>query len=54
MTNTMIPTRRYRDSPRAIDFLMPPQEQDYGGELYICRDPEGNVWKFGSYDPWAS
>ncbi|MGH6622275.1 MAG: VOC family protein, partial [Alphaproteobacteria bacterium] len=26
---------------------------DYGGRLYVCRDPEGNVWSFGSYDPWA-
>lgn len=27
-------------------------EQDYGGKLYTCRDPEGYVWNFGSYDPW--
>ncbi len=28
-------------------------DQDYGGRLYSCRDPEGHVWNFGSYDPWA-
>ncbi len=28
-------------------------DQDYGGRLYICRDIEGHVWNFGSYDPWA-
>lgn len=28
-------------------------EQDYGGKLYSCRDPEGHLWNFGSYDPWA-
>lgn len=28
-------------------------DQDYGGRLYVCRDPEGHVWNFGSYDPWA-
>lgn len=28
-------------------------DQDYGGRLYACRDPEGHVWNFGSYDPWA-
>lgn len=28
-------------------------DQDYGGRLYVCRDPEGHVWSFGSYDPWA-
>ena len=33
--------------------VMPPEDQDYGGRLYACRDPEGNLWNFGSYDPWA-
>jgi len=28
-------------------------EQDYGGKGYSCRDPEGHLWWFGSYDPWA-
>lgn len=27
-------------------------EQDYGGAGYSCRDPEGHLWYFGSYDPW--
>ncbi|HTD29177.1 MAG TPA: VOC family protein [Xanthomonadaceae bacterium] len=26
---------------------------DYGGRGYSCRDPEGHLWYFGSYDPWA-
>jgi uncharacterized glyoxalase superfamily protein PhnB len=25
----------------------------YPGRAYDARDPEGNVWNFGSYDPWA-
>jgi uncharacterized glyoxalase superfamily protein PhnB len=29
-----------------------PEDQEYGGRLYSCRDPEGNLWNFGSYDPW--
>jgi uncharacterized glyoxalase superfamily protein PhnB len=33
--------------------VMEPADQDYGGRLYSCRDPEGNLWNFGSYDPWA-
>ena len=33
-------------------IVMELDEQDYGGRLYSCRDPEGNVWNFGSYDPW--
>jgi uncharacterized glyoxalase superfamily protein PhnB len=26
--------------------------QDYGGRDYTCRDLEGHVWTFGTYDPW--
>lgn len=36
------------------DIFMPPADQDYGGRVYGARDPEGNAWSFGSYDPWAS
>jgi uncharacterized glyoxalase superfamily protein PhnB len=32
--------------------VLPPEDQDYGGRLYSCRDFEGNLWNFGSYDPW--
>ncbi|CBV42029.1 VOC family protein [Halomonas elongata] len=32
--------------------LMPPEDQPYGGRLYSCRDLEGHLWNFGSYDPW--
>ena len=28
-----------------------PVTQDYGGRDYTCRDPEGHVWTFGTYDP---
>ena len=35
------------------DVVKPPEDQDYGGRLYICRDLERHVWSFGTYDPWA-
>lgn len=35
-------------------ILEAPSDQDYGGQQYLARDPEGNLWSFGSYDPWAS
>jgi uncharacterized glyoxalase superfamily protein PhnB len=35
------------------EILMEPHDPDYGGRLYSCRDPEGHVWSFGSYDPLA-
>ena len=28
-------------------------DQDYGGRGYACRDLEGHLWWFGTYDPWA-
>lgn len=33
----------------ALDFKV----QEYGGESYSCNDPEGHLWNFGSYDPFA-
>ena len=35
------------------EIVMEPADQDYGGRLYAARDPEGQLWNFGSYDPWA-
>jgi uncharacterized glyoxalase superfamily protein PhnB len=29
------------------------KDEDYGGRDYSCIDPEGHLWSFGSYDPWA-
>ena len=29
------------------------KDEDYGGRGYACRDLEGHIWSFGSYDPWA-
>ena len=28
------------------------EEKDYGGKGYGCRDLEGHLWSFGTYDPW--
>jgi uncharacterized glyoxalase superfamily protein PhnB len=28
-------------------------DQSFGGRAYVCRDPEGYCWQFGSFDPWA-
>ncbi|HET6545132.1 MAG TPA: VOC family protein [Rhodanobacteraceae bacterium] len=30
------------------------ETKDYGGTGYSCRDPEGHLWYFGSYDPWIA
>ena len=36
------------------EIVMEIKNEDYGGQGYSCRDPEGHVWNFGSYDPWAA
>ncbi|GAB5471339.1 MAG: VOC family protein [Rhodospirillales bacterium] len=34
------------------EIVMEPKDEDYGGRGFSCRDPEGQLWNFGSYDPW--
>ena len=29
-----------------------PHDFPFGGRLYACSDPEGNLWNFGTHDPW--
>jgi len=36
------------------EIVMDIQDEDYGGRGYSCRDPEGHLWNFGTYDPWAT
>ena len=36
------------------EVVSPLEDKPYGGRGYSCRDPEGHVWHFGTYDPWAS
>jgi uncharacterized glyoxalase superfamily protein PhnB len=33
------------------DIVMPPTDQDYGSRDFAARDPEGNIWSFGTYRP---
>jgi uncharacterized glyoxalase superfamily protein PhnB len=28
------------------------KDEDYGGRGFSCRDLEGRLWNFGTYDPW--
>ena len=29
------------------------KDEDYGGRGFSCRDLEGRLWNFGTYDPWG-
>lgn len=33
--------------------VIPPEDHDSGGRMYSCKDPEGHLWNFGTYDPYA-
>lgn len=35
------------------EIVRDPQDEDYGGRGFSCRDPEGQLWNFGTYDPWT-
>lgn len=28
------------------------RDEDYGGRGFTCRDLDGHLWSFGTYDPW--
>ena len=42
-----------RAKAAGAEIVMDIEDMDYGGRLYSAIDPEGNLWHFGSYDPWA-
>jgi uncharacterized glyoxalase superfamily protein PhnB len=41
-----------RAKAAGADIVLELQDDDFGGRGYTCRDPEGHVWMFGTYDPW--
>jgi uncharacterized glyoxalase superfamily protein PhnB len=36
------------------EILQEPTDQEYGSREYVARDPEGNLWSFGTYVPAAA
>ncbi|MGE0131206.1 MAG: VOC family protein [Blastocatellales bacterium] len=34
------------------EILLDIKDEDYGGRGFTCRDLEGHIWNFGTYDPW--
>ena len=35
------------------EIVIPIADQDHGGRMFSCRDPQGHLWNIGTYDPWA-
>ena len=52
LARMVIPTLRYQDAKAAgAEITRELQDMDYGSREFSARDPEGNVWSFGTYDP---
>jgi uncharacterized glyoxalase superfamily protein PhnB len=34
------------------EIVLDIKDEDYGGRGFTCRDLEGHIWNFGTYDPW--
>lgn len=43
-----------RAKAAGAQILEEPTDRDYGSREFICADPEGNVWSFGTYWPKAN
>lgn len=49
------PDEIYRRAKQAgVEIVLDIEDKPYGGRSFTCRDLEGHVWSFGSYDPWAT
>ena len=48
------PDAHYRRAKHAgAEIVRELNDTDYGSREYVCRDLEGNLWGFGTYDPLA-
>lgn len=42
-----------RAEAAGAEIVMPLSDKPHGSREFTCRDPEGNVWSFGTYRPGA-
>ena len=42
-----------RAKAAGAQIILEIKDEDYGGRGFSCRDLEGHIWNFGTYDPWA-
>jgi uncharacterized glyoxalase superfamily protein PhnB len=43
-----------RAKEAGAEILLEIKTEDYGGRGFTCRDREGHIWNFGTYDPWSA
>ena len=37
---------------KGAEIVLDIKDEDYGGRGYTCKDLEGHLWNFGTYNPW--
>jgi uncharacterized glyoxalase superfamily protein PhnB len=37
---------------KGAEIVLDIKDEDYGGRGYTCKDCEGHIWNFGTYNPW--
>src|SRR5215475_3013676 len=47
-------TRHARATESGAEVMFEMEFNNAAGGGYACRDPEGHIWLFGSYDPWRA
>src|SRR5215813_8482898 len=45
---------RARAMAAGAEIVLDIDAEGYTGRGYSCRDPEGHIWNFGTYNPWAT
>ena len=35
------------------EIVLDIKDEEYGGRGYTCKDLEGHLWNFGTYNPWS-
>ena len=45
---------RARAIAAGAEIVLDIDAEGYTGHGYSCRDPEGHIWNFGTYNPWAT
>ena len=43
-----------RAKAASAEIVLEIKDEDYGGRGFSCRDLEGRLWNFGTYNPWTS
>ncbi len=43
-----------RAKAAGAEILIDIKTESYGGRGFTCRDLEGHIWNFGTYDPWSA